>query len=56
MGQGYAQGVGPGVYPYEQTLTGLTPGQTYYLVLRAFDTSPAANEETNQVVLTGTPR
>jgi hypothetical protein len=56
VGHGYAQGVGPGIYPYEQTLTGLTPGQTYFLLIRAFDSSPAANEERNQVVLADTVR
>ena len=36
-------------------MTNLVPGQSYYLVIRAFDDSPAANEESNQVVLTGAP-
>jgi len=51
----YVAGVGPGRFPYESTLIGLRAGTTYYLVIRAFDQSPAANEETNEVVLTGTP-
>jgi len=54
MGRGYAHA--PGVYPYEGTVTGLIPGRTYYLVLRAFDESPAANEEPNTAVRTGVPR
>jgi hypothetical protein len=37
------------LYPYQQTLTGLTSGMTYHLVIRAFDT--VDNEEANQVVL-----
>jgi hypothetical protein len=37
------------VYPYQQTITGLAPGATYYFVIRAFDS--AGNEERNPVVL-----
>jgi hypothetical protein len=55
IGNGYVNGVGPGVYPYEATVSGLTPGQTYYFVIRAFDDSPAANEEKNQNVLSAVP-
>ena len=52
---GYVAGVGPGRFPYESTLVGLKAGTTYHLLIRAFDESPAANEDTNGVVLTGTP-
>ncbi len=55
IGAGYAAGPGPTTFPYEATVGGLTPGQTYYVVLRAFDTSPAANEEKNQQVKAATP-
>jgi hypothetical protein len=55
VGDGYAQGPGPDRYPFQATISGLAPGQTYYLVLRAFDTSPAGHEEKNQVVRTGVP-
>jgi hypothetical protein len=55
VGAGYADGPGPTTYPYETVIGGLAAGQTYYVVIRAFDTSPAANEERNQVVRTGTP-
>ena len=51
----YALGVGPGVYAHEATVEGLVPGQRYYLLVRAFDDSPAANQDDNQVVLTGVP-
>ena len=51
----YTSGVGPDRFPYEAVVGGLTPGTLYYLLIRAFDTSPAANEETNTVVLTATP-
>jgi hypothetical protein len=55
MGRGYPDGPAPGVYPYEATVTGLVSGRTYYLVLRAFDESPAANEERNEEVRTAVP-
>ena len=51
----YLSGVGPDRFPYEAVVGGLTPGTLYYLLIRAFDTSPSANEETNTVVLTATP-
>lgn len=50
----YRKGVGPGVYANEAVVAGLQPGRTYHLLVRAFDLSPAANEETNTVVLTAT--
>ena len=53
--EAYAGGIGPGIYANEATVTGLEPGTTYHLVIRAFDDSAAANEDDNQVVLTGTP-
>ena len=55
IGAGFAAGPGPSTFPYEATLGGLTPGQTYYVVLRAFDSSPAANEEKNQQVKAAAP-
>jgi hypothetical protein len=54
-GTDYADGVGPGIYANEAVITGLEPGQTYYLVIRAFDDAAAANEDDNRVVLTGVP-
>jgi hypothetical protein len=51
----YVQGVGPDRYPYQATVSGFTPGQTQYLIIRAVDQSPAQNEETNTVTLTATP-
>jgi hypothetical protein len=51
----YARGVGPGVYANEARVSGFTHGQTQYLIVRAVDESPAANEDTNTVVLTATP-
>ncbi len=51
----YTSGIGPDRFPYEAVVGGLTPGTLYYLLIRAFDTSAAANEDTNTVVLTATP-
>lgn len=51
MGAGYAHATGK--YPYQATISGLTPGTTYHLLIRAFDT--AGNEDGNTAVLTGTP-
>jgi hypothetical protein len=45
----YLGGTGPTVYPYEATVTGLTSGTRYYFCIRAYDTSPFANEEKNTV-------
>jgi len=51
----YLDGVGPGRFPYEATVSGFPTGQTQYLLLRAVDESPSANQDDNQVVLTATP-
>ncbi len=51
----YTGGPGPDRFPYEATVGGLARGTLYYLLIRAFDTAPAANEDTNTVVLTATP-
>ncbi|HVV84927.1 MAG TPA: hypothetical protein VHE35_17805 [Kofleriaceae bacterium] len=60
MGPGYVDGVGPDRYPNEDDLGGLTPGTTYYVVIRAFEERlPAeralALEDDNQQVLSGVP-
>ncbi|HXG61589.1 MAG TPA: hypothetical protein VNO22_09450, partial [Planctomycetota bacterium] len=54
-GRNYDRGPGPSVYPFEATLAGLTPGRTYYLLLRAVDESPRRNEDDNTTVRTGVP-
>ena len=51
----YAQKVVADTYANQATLCGFPSGQMQYLVIRAVDESPAANEETNTVVLTATP-
>ena len=55
MPAAYRTGVGPKIYPHQATLTGLVPGTRYQVVVRAFDTAPGANEETNTVVASGIP-
>lgn len=57
VGEGYAQTWShpnpdtalQNLYPYQQSVTGLAPGKTYYLLIRAFDS--VGNEDVNQVVL-----
>jgi hypothetical protein len=51
----YVMGVGPAAFAYEAAVSGFHPGETQQLVIRAFDDSPSANEDTNTVVLTATP-
>jgi hypothetical protein len=46
---------GPNVYANEASVGGLAANQTYYLVIRAHDLSPARHEERNQIVLSVTP-
>ena len=49
----YVTSFGADSLPYQYTLTGLTSGQTYFLIIRAFDA--AANEDANTVMLSGSP-
>lgn len=53
LGDGYVNGVGPTVYPFQATVAGLPNGVQQHLCLRAFD--PLGHEEGNRVVLTATP-
>ena len=55
IGRGYENGVGPDVYPFEATVSGLESGTKYYFVIRARDSSELQNEDDNTVVLTGVP-
>ena len=55
MPSAYVQGVGPGVFPHEARVDGFAHGQAQHLLIRAEDESPAANQDTNTVVLTATP-
>ncbi len=51
VGEGYADGVGPNVYPYQATVEGLESKKKYYFLIRARDNSESKNEEDNTVVL-----
>jgi hypothetical protein len=51
----YQAGVGPDSYPHEASISSFSPGQIQYLMIRAVDESPNANEDTNTVVLSVTP-
>ena len=54
-GEGYGYNAQASSWPYQEEVSGLQAGETYYLVIRAKDRSPAGNEEKNTVVLTGVP-
>lgn len=54
MGEGYDNGTGSNVYPYQATVLKLEEGQEYYFIIRARDDSPGSNEEKNTTVLSGT--
>jgi len=47
----YMLGTGPGSYPYEYTVLGLSNGVTYQFAIRAEDSASPAHEDTNTVVL-----
>ncbi len=55
MPANYAAGSGPGTYPYEYTITGLTNGVACLFAIRAEDSATPAHEDTNQVALAATP-
>lgn len=47
----YAAGTGPGSYPYEYTVTGLSNGVTYTFGVRAEDSAAPVHEDPNTVTL-----
>ncbi|NNM30682.1 MAG: hypothetical protein HKO57_14270, partial [Akkermansiaceae bacterium] len=51
----YLAGAGPGRFPFEFTVTGLTNGATYRFAVRAEDSASPPNEDGNAVVLAATP-
>ena len=51
MPASYAAGTGPGVYPYEYTVGGLTNGVSYTFAVRAEDSAVPVHEDTNIVTL-----
>ncbi len=55
VGDGYVNGVGPDIYPYQATVEGLEAGKPYYFVIRARDDSKQQNEDSNTVVLKAVP-
>lgn len=55
MGEGYENGVGPNVYPYQAQLDELDHKKTYYFLIRARDLSDNHNEDDNTVVLSAKP-
>ena len=55
MPSAYARGVGPGEFANQAQVSGFATGQLQYLLIRAVDESPAANQDQNTVVLTATP-
>ena len=57
-GRGYGEGTGagPALFPYEATVDGLDPGRAYAFAIRAYDTSPARNEDLNRTVTVATPQ
>lgn len=56
VGDGYVDGVGPNVYPYQAKVEGLEAKKKYYFLIRARDTSENHNEDDNTVTLAGTPK
>ncbi|MGB0495044.1 MAG: hypothetical protein ACPGJI_01715 [Kangiellaceae bacterium] len=54
-GDGYVNGVSATTFSNQATIEGLTAGDTYDFLIRAFDTSPAANEDSNEVTLSAVP-
>ncbi|MGA2247938.1 MAG: hypothetical protein ABSH48_23375 [Verrucomicrobiota bacterium] len=51
----YTNGTGPGIFPYEYTVTGLSNGLSYQFALRAEDSASPAHEDTNTVTLLAVP-
>ncbi|MCP4295783.1 MAG: hypothetical protein GY786_09270 [Proteobacteria bacterium] len=50
LGDDYESGIGPTTYPYKATVENLSGWSTYYFMIRAFDNSTNANEDSNEVV------
>lgn len=55
VGDGYVDGVGPDVYPYQAQVDGLDSKKTYYFLIRARDLSDNQNEDDNTVTLSAKP-
>ncbi|HEY4415153.1 MAG TPA: hypothetical protein VGO57_05625, partial [Verrucomicrobiae bacterium] len=48
----YPTGTGPGIYPYEYTVTGLNNGMTYSFAIRTEDNCSPAHEDANTTSIT----
>lgn len=55
VGEGYINGAGADIYPYQTAIEELNAGETYYFLIRAKDDSENQNEEKNTVVKEGVP-
>ncbi len=55
MPANYATGTGPGIYPYQYTITGLSNGVAYTFAVRAEDSAAPSHEDTNTVTLSAYP-
>jgi hypothetical protein len=51
----YTQATGPGIYPYDYTIGGLTNGVTYFFAVRAQDSATPSHEDTNAVNIAAVP-
>jgi hypothetical protein len=52
---GYLSGTGPGIFPYEYTISGLSNGVKYLFAVRAEDSATPAHEDTNTTTLLAVP-
>src|SRR5262249_25194871 len=51
MPANYVTGTGPGIFPYEYTVTGLSNGMAYVFAVRAEDSASPTHEDTNIITL-----
>jgi len=51
MPANYATGTGPGIYPFEYTVTGLSNGAAYIFAVRAEDGASPSREDTNTATM-----
>jgi len=55
MPASYSDGTGPGIYPYEYTVTDLSNGITYLFAVRAEDSADPPHEDSNTVTWSAIP-
>jgi len=51
----YTNGTGPGIYPYEYTVSGLSNGVQYLFAVRAEDSATPLHEDTNTATMLAVP-